>query len=261
MDLLEHAPDQFGGVIVDAAQLPASAEEFSERLQQSIDHWRAEGKRLVWIDIPRTQASLIPVATEAGFVFHHANEDDVMLVYRLVEEAFVPLHATHYIGVGGVVINDANELLVVCERHRRTAAPYYKLPGGALLPGEHLVDAVLREVLEETGVEAKFESLVCFRHWHGYRYGKSDIYFVCRLSPLSQDVTMQVEEIEECLWMPVAQYFASDLVSAFNKRIVEAALASPGVKPEWIDGYADPARYEFFMPLAERSAPEGGPVG
>ena len=114
--------------------------------------------------------------------------------------------------------------------------------------GEHLVDAVLREVLEETGVQAKFESLVCFRHWHGYRYGKSDIYFVCRLSPLSQDVTMQAEEIEECFWMPVDEYFASDLVSAFNKRIVHAALKSPGVAPEWIDGYADPTRYEFFMP-------------
>jgi 8-oxo-dGTP pyrophosphatase MutT (NUDIX family) len=146
------------------------------------------------------------------------------------------------------VLNDRQELLVVCERHRRTSKPYYKLPGGALQPGEHLVDAVLREVLEETGVHARFEALVCLRHWHGYRYGKSDIYFVCRLSPLSQDLTMQAEEIEECLWMPVAEYFDSDLVSPFNKRIVHAALNSHGVSPEWIDGYADPARYEFFMP-------------
>ena len=49
-------------------------------------------------------------------------------------------------------------------------------------------------------------------------------------------------------WMPVAEYFASHLVSTFNKRIVRAALSSAGVAPEWIDGYADPARYEFFMP-------------
>jgi hypothetical protein len=62
---------------------------------------------------------------------------------------------------------------------------------------------------------------------------------------------MQVEEIEECFWMPMDDYFASDLVSAFNKRIVQAALASRGVSPEWIDGYADPARYEFFMPSEE----------
>jgi len=248
---LEHAPDQFGGVIVAAEQLPEDVGEFSARLRLSIDAWRSDGRRLVWLDVPRKLAPLIPIATSEGFFFHHSDEDELVMVCRLVEGAFVPTHATHYIGVGGVVINDRDELLVVCERHRRTAQPYYKLPGGALQPGEHLVDAVLREVLEETGVNAKFESLVCFRHWHGYRYGKSDIYFVCRLSPLSQDVTMQAEEIEECFWMPVDDYFASDLVSVFNKRIVRAALRSPGVTPEWIDGYGDPARYEFFMPVGD----------
>jgi 8-oxo-dGTP pyrophosphatase MutT (NUDIX family) len=251
MEVLQHTPDQFGGIIVDADHLPADPETFAERLQFSMQSWRADGRRLAWVDVPIRLSDLIPLATKAGFFFHHANEQDVMLVCRLAEDAFVPTHATHYIGVGGVVINDRQELLVVCERHRRTAAPYYKLPGGALQPGEHLVDAVLREVREETGVEVRFEALVCFRHWHGYRYGKSDIYFVCRLSPLSRDLMMQVEEIEEVLWMPVAEYFASDLVSAFNKRIVHAALKSPGVVPEWIDGYADPARYEFFMPHGE----------
>jgi 8-oxo-dGTP pyrophosphatase MutT (NUDIX family) len=246
--MLPFSPDQFGGVIVDSANLPDDAAEFTAQLQCSLEAWRAGGFRLVWLDLPLECAALVPVAAAAGFFFHHSNDSDVMMVRRLVEDAFVPTHATHYIGVGGVVINDRQQLLVVCERHRRTSRPYYKLPGGALQPGEHLVDAVLREVLEETGVQAQFEALVCFRHWHGYRYGKSDIYFVCRLSPLSQDVSMQAEEIEECFWMPVADYFDSDLVSAFNKRIVRAALASPGITPEWIDGYADPARYEFFMP-------------
>jgi 8-oxo-dGTP pyrophosphatase MutT (NUDIX family) len=207
----------------------------------------------VWLNVPIERAALIPVAAAAGFRFHHSNEGDLMMTCRLVEDAFIPNHATHYIGVGGVVLNDRQELLVVCERHRRTRQPYYKLPGGALLPGEHLVDAVLREVLEETGVQTRFEALVCFRHWHGYRYGKSDIYFVCRLSPLSEAVTMQVEEIEECFWMPVQDYLASDLVSVFNKRIVQAALSSPGVATEWIDGYGDATRYEFFMPREDQS--------
>jgi len=247
-DTLASSPDQFGGVIVDSDQLPADVAEFEAALAHSLQTWTSAGHRLVWLDVPLARAALIPVAAAAGFFFHHSNESDVMMVRRLVDGAFIPTHATHFIGVGGVVLNERQELLVVCERHRRTSRPYYKLPGGALQPGEHLIDAVLREVLEETGVQVKFEALVCFRHWHGYRYGKSDIYFVCRLSPLSHDVTMQAEEIEECFWMPVAEYFESDLVSAFNKRIVRAALDSPGVIPEWIDGYADPARYEFFMP-------------
>jgi 8-oxo-dGTP pyrophosphatase MutT (NUDIX family) len=249
MSVLAFSRDQFGGVVVDPQQLPDDAGAFEAALGKSLASWTADGVRLVWLDVPIERAALIPVAVDAGFRFHHSNEGDLMLTRRLVENAFIPNHATHYIGVGGVVLNDRKELLVVCERHRRTSQIYYKLPGGALQPGEHLVDAVLREVLEETGVQAKFEALVCFRHWHGYRYGKSDIYFVCRLSPLSETVTRQVEEIEECFWMPVEGYFASDLVSVFNKRIVRAAMASPGVTTEWVDGYTDPARYEFFMPL------------
>jgi 8-oxo-dGTP pyrophosphatase MutT (NUDIX family) len=248
MDILPFAPDQFGGIIVESETLPDEPGEFRAVLDASLAHWRGDGARLVWLDVPIARAGCIPIAVEAGFIFHHSGDDHLMMTCRLVEGAFIPGHATHYIGAGGVVLNDRNELLVVCERHRRTKQLYYKLPGGALQSGEHLVDGVIREVLEETGIQTRFESLVCFRHWHGYRYGKSDIYFVCRLAPLSDELTMQTEELEECLWMPVEQYMASELVSAFNKRIVQAAISGQGVTTEWIEGYADPARYEFFMP-------------
>ncbi len=150
------------------------------------------------------------------------------------------------------MLNDRRELLVVNEVHRRDKShPYWKLPGGALHPGEHLADAVVREVWEETGVRAKFEALVCFRHWHGYRWNKSDIYFICRLSPISEVIIIQQDEIEESRWMPVDEYLASDYVGVFNKRIVQAALASPGISSGWVDGYADPSRYEFFLPTVE----------
>jgi 8-oxo-dGTP pyrophosphatase MutT (NUDIX family) len=251
MNILPFAPDQFGGIIVESETLPEDADAFKEALDTSLAHWRSDGARLVWLDVPIGRSACIPIAVEAGFIFHHSGDDHLMMTCRLVEGAFIPGHATHYIGAGGVVLNDRNELLVVCERHRRTKQPYYKLPGGALQAGEHLVDGVIREVLEETGIQTRFESLVCFRHWHGYRYGKSDIYFVCRLAPLSEELTMQTEELEECLWMPVDEYMDSELVSAFNKRIVQAALSGQGVTTEWIEGYADPARYEFFMPPAQ----------
>src|SRR6266851_9297246 len=115
-DLLAAEPDQFGGVIVDAGLLPADADEFSALLDRSLTTWRADGRRLVWLGVPLARAALIPVAVTAGFFFHHSNEGDLMMVCRLVEDAFVPTHATHYIGVGGVVINAQQELLVVCER-------------------------------------------------------------------------------------------------------------------------------------------------
>jgi 8-oxo-dGTP diphosphatase len=248
MEVLEVATNPFRGVIPKPAGLPDNPEECRHVLRHSLEAWKAQGLLVVWLEVPIDNAVLIPVAVEEGFTFHHSNDDYLMMTYQLVEGAFVPPFATHYIGVGGVVINPRRELLVVCERYRRPGqAPFYKLPGGALQPGEHLANAVIREVLEETGVKTEFDALVCFRHWHGYRYGKSDIYFVCRLRPLSRDITIQEEEIEECLWMPVKDFLSSEGISMFNKHIVKAALDSPGISPAIIEGFEDGSR-EFFMP-------------
>jgi 8-oxo-dGTP pyrophosphatase MutT (NUDIX family) len=248
MEVLEAATNPFRGVVPKAAGLPDDPKEFRQTLRRSLEAWKAQGLLVVWLEVPITKAVLIPVAVEEGFTFHHSNDDYLMMTYQLVEGAFIPPFATHYIGAGGVVLNPRRELLVVCERYRRPGqAPFYKLPGGALQPGEHLADAVIREVLEETGVKTEFDALVCFRHWHGYRYGKSDIYFVCRLKPLSRDIAIQEEEIEECLWLPVEDFLNSEDISAFNKHIVKAALDSPGISPANIEGFEDGTR-EFFMP-------------
>ena len=248
MAILEGATNQFRGVVVKPEALMDSPQEFQEALLPSIATWQSEGLRLVWLEVPIGKSSLIPVAVAAGFEFHHSGADYLMLTRRLIPDAHIPPYASHYIGAGGVVLRKNRDLLVVCERHRqRGRAPFYKLPGGAILAGEHLADAVVREVLEETGVHTQFDALVCFRHWHGYRYGKSDIYFVCRLRPLSDQITMQEEEIEDCLWMPVDDFLESEETSVFNKSIVTAALESPGVSPSTIAGFEDGTR-EFFMP-------------
>ena len=250
MELIASTENAFGGVIPEMAALPADPADFDRALQHSLEAWRQAGYRVVWLQIPIEKSQLIPVAVTASFTFHHSEERYLMLTHRLEEAASIPAQASHYIGAGGVTVNDKEELLVVSERHhrQRNGPPRYKLPGGALHAGEHLVEGVIREVKEETGVDTEFDALVCFRHWHEYRYGKSDIYFICRLHPVSHEISIQVEEIAESLWMPVAEYLAAEAVSPFNKRIVTAAMESPGITPTSLDGYGDPERYEFFMP-------------
>ena len=250
MELLSHTTNPFGGVLTEPDALPEDPEVFRAQLNHSLDSWRGEGYRLAWVEIPLPLAALVPVVADAGFMYHHSGETYVMMTLRLEEAAFIPPHASHYIGAGGVVLTEDQELLVVSEKYQRRqqGPPRYKLPGGALHEGEHLAQGVVREVLEETGVHACFDALVCFRHWHGYRYGKSDIYFVCRLSPLSKEITIQEEEIAECLWMPVEAYLEAEGVSPFNKRVVQTAMGSAGIAPCEVEGYTEPERYEFFMP-------------
>lgn len=252
VDVLEAITNPFRGILPTPSALPASPDVFRQQLAHSLQRWREEHYLVVWLEVSLARAALIPIAVEAGFTFHHSSEDYLMLTLRLVEGAIIPPYASHYIGAGGVVINDQRDLLVVSERFRSRRGPSYKLPGGALHPGEHLVDGVIREVYEETGVAAEFQALACFRHWHGYRYGKSDIYFVCRLRPLSHEISMQAEEIAECLWMPVDAFLSDAGVHAFNKEIVRAALESPGLAPSLIDGFEDDGKREFFMPRWER---------
>jgi len=250
-------PNHFHGEVIDADKLTTNPEEFEAQFPESAQVWGANGTRVVWLELDTAHAPLVPVAARLGFVYHHAEPGNLTMALRIQESAYVPPYATHYIGVGGVVLRDPETLLVVSERFRSGRPRYYKLPGGAILQGEHLEHAIVREVREETGIEARFVSLACFRHWHGYRYGKSDIYFVCRLDALTFDIQRQTEEIEECFWMPIAEYVNHPEVSAFNRRIIKAVFEAPGLAPDPIEGYGTPETHELFMPRRAAAGPGG----
>ena len=74
----------------------------------------------------------------------------------------MPPYANHYVGVGGAVINEKNEILLIKE-NRSLDQRRWKLPGGFADPQERLSDAVEREVKEETGVAAKFAGMIGVR--------------------------------------------------------------------------------------------------
>ena len=252
---LEYEVNPFGGVIVLPGSLPETASAFGKALQKAIEDWRRQEYTSIWLEIPKGRANLIPVAADLGFEFHHCETKYLMLAYQLAKDSFLPPYATHYAGVGGVVINKSDELLVVVEQADRENRPnYYKLPGGALLQGEHIVDAAIREVLEETGVATRFESMVCIRHWHNYRYGKSDLYFVSRLSPIDEEIAIQQTEIYKCEWMLVDNFLKNKYVGVFSKRIVACALTRKGMVSSCLEGYnKDRATREILLPLTEES--------
>lgn len=68
---------------------------------------------------------------------------------------------------------------------------------------ESIIEAVKREVLEETGIETEFVSLVCFRHLLNFRFGCADIYFICHLKPLTQQIKVDTRELADAQWMNV----------------------------------------------------------
>ncbi len=80
------------------------------------------------------------------------------------------------VGVGGVIVRDGRVVLV--KRAHEPRRGEWSLPGGRVELGETLVDAVRREVLEETGLEVEVGALVeLFDRVHR-REGRVQYHFV-----------------------------------------------------------------------------------
>lgn len=79
-----------------------------------------------------------------------------------IDPNLMPNYASHYIGVGGLLVNSRDEILVVAEKYsfRKTHKLMWKLPGGLVDPYERISTAAEREVFEETGMAMRLSRFV-----------------------------------------------------------------------------------------------------
>jgi ADP-ribose pyrophosphatase YjhB (NUDIX family) len=223
--------DLYNGIIIDPATLPSDLLVFGEALQGSLDKWKKEGRRGIWLQIPTKLAHLISVALELGFVLHHADVGYVMLTHWLAPTpSTLPQFATHFVAVGGFVLNHKNEVLVVKEKSGPITG-IWKFPGGMSELNEEIWQCAIREVKEETGIDTEFVSLLYFRQFIGGSFGRSDLYFLCQLRPLNQEIKKQDSEIAECKWMPLAEFASLPYYTGAYKNMIE--LAQKAAKGEY----------------------------
>lgn len=62
---------------------------------------------------------------------------------------------THIVAVGGFVENSEGKILLVKTHHRG-----WEFPGGQVEVGENLIDALVREIKEESGIDVEVSQLI-----------------------------------------------------------------------------------------------------
>lgn len=229
--------DPYNGITIESKSLPNTNEEFEKNLDYLITKVK-DKRNLIWIYVDISKSDFIPVATKKGFYFHSCDEDYILLVKRVKENAIVPTAANHTLGVGAVVLNEKNELLVIKER---MYSKVYKLPGGHIDNAEMISDACVREVYEETGIKVEFKSIVLISHLYPHQFHKSNLYVACLATPLSSKIDIQdTQEIEEAKWIDVNEYLNDENMPNFSKNIVRKALDKNGFeidKPDFLKNF------------------------
>ncbi|CAJ2663997.1 unnamed protein product [Trifolium pratense] len=230
--ILDAFDDEYGGVLIDPNRLPHNTYAFASMLCLSLSHWKKKGKKGVWLKLPLEQSDLVPIAVKEGFQYHHAEPGYVMLTYWIPDgPCMLPANASHQVGIGGFVINDNNEVLVVQEKHCSPATlGLWKIPTGFIHEAEEIYTGAVREVKEETGIDTEFIEIIAFRHVHNVAFEKSDLFFICMLRPLSSKITVDDLEIEAAKWMPLVEFVEQPLIQedSMFKKIVDIFIARLG---------------------------------
>lgn len=224
--LLEHSISKFNCAEMTFEEAP---EQFQKCLQETLIYLKKHKVNGVWLTIARNCSELIPLAVKEGFTFHHAKEDKLVLTAWLSkEENYLPAYATRTVGVWVLVIDDNDRILVIKEKYDKDWG--YKFPSGAVKMGEEIKDGAVREVKEETGIDAEFMNIIAFVERHNTRMDNiSDISFICVLKPLNNHLQNQESEIIDTQWMPLDEFKA--IAKGPQKQVITAyEINKNGVK-------------------------------
>jgi 8-oxo-dGTP pyrophosphatase MutT (NUDIX family) len=133
---------------------------------------------------------------------------------------------------GGVVVRDRRCIVIVPARRAAGGNRVLALPKGHPAGAESAADAALREVREETGVDAELvEKLGDIRYWYmrgGRRISKVVSFFL--LDYVSGELDDHDQEVERAEWMPLAE--AARRLTYKGERDMAAAALSRRGKPQ-----------------------------
>lgn len=155
------------------------------------------------------------------------------------------------IAAGGVILKESMVLLV-----QITYGPnkgMWMLPGGYLEPGEALAEAAVREVKEETGLDAVAHQIIAVRDGVRQREGglESNVYVIFAMEQVGGDLMANESEIAQVAYREIDEVLQADDVVGLSKEMVRAACKGGGLGQQSADmqiksSYKSYALYRAF---------------
>lgn len=266
---------------------PASTEprEFAKTVGDEYDRWahRLDRSRdrftaVMWLSLPKSHARFLQCLVDEPlrFSLHHANNARIMLVKThpdSVGKTEVPSYGTHYVKVECVVVEDATQRVLmvrdrICATRAERAAegaPEWakdsalKLVSGSSETGEFFADAAVREVMEETGIRARFGSLIGCGNRLKTRFDRDEVIMGCLMhAEAGQKPRADGSEVCDAMWCEASD--AAERCTPMSREWIAAAYAC---KPDYaVRSHTDdlfrgrPHSMDFFVPrLRTKPAP------
>jgi len=135
-----------------------------------------------------------------------------------------------YVDAVSIALVEGGRVLLV-KRGKQPSKGMYAFPGGRVEPGETLIEAVQRELMEETGLSAAVVEQVEIMRFEPYRPGWAGYVLTVFAGTLAGGELMAGDDAAEAGWFTPDEIAAMPLTEStaiIARRLLEAAAAAGG---------------------------------
>ena len=139
------------------------------------------------------------------------------------------------IGVGIIVLNNENQVFV--GKRKDNPIDKWQMPQGGVNAGENLVDAMKRELHEETGIqnikilneidgwfEYELPNHLLGKIWKGKYRGQKQKWFVVKFLGNDREINLEVDKPEFIEWQWLDVENLPNVIVDFKKKVYEQLL-------------------------------------